>query len=96
MANAMRFLGQPYLWGGGHTATTFSKPAPVDCSGLVQQAARMSGFNLDGTADMQQSRGTPVPLTVAALKPGDLVFVGNPAEHVGSYIGNNQVLDAPH
>lgn len=95
LADAMRFLGQPYLWGGGHGAT-FSKPGPVDCSGLVQQAARMAGFNLDGTADMQQSRGTPVPLTVAALRPGDLVFIGKPAEHVGIYIGNDRVLEAPH
>src|SRR5690348_2188716 len=40
ISTAKRFLGQPYLWGGGHVDRTFSKPGPVDCSGLVTQASK--------------------------------------------------------
>jgi hypothetical protein len=93
LAKARLFLGQRYLWGGGHVDRTFSRPGPVDCSGLVQQAARMAGFNLDGTAAMQQRRGTAVSLN--NLQPGDLLFKGNPATHVGIYIGNGQFIHAP-
>lgn len=93
LAAARQFLGQRYLWGGGHVDRTFTRPGPVDCSGLVQQAARMAGFNLDGTARTQQRRGTPVSLN--NLQPGDLLFKGNPATHVGIYIGNGQFIHAP-
>ncbi|MEB3188495.1 MAG: C40 family peptidase [bacterium] len=89
---AMLFKGQWYRYGGGH-GPTMSRPGPVDCSGLVQQAARMMGRNLDGTADMQQRRGKAV--SMRELRPGDLVFVGRPATHVGIYIGQGKVLHAP-
>jgi peptidoglycan hydrolase-like protein with peptidoglycan-binding domain len=89
--NARKFLGQPYLWGGGHSAKTGVQK--VDCSGLVLQAARLSGMNLDGTAAMQQRMGVPVGLN--NLKPGDLLFKGNPATHVGIYLGNGQFMHAP-
>jgi peptidoglycan DL-endopeptidase CwlO len=39
--------------------------------------------------------GTPVG-SVAQAQPGDLVFYGSPAEHVGIYVGNGQMIDAPH
>lgn len=90
--SAKRFLGIPYLYGGGHTGY-MSKPGRVDCSGLVLQAAHMAGFNLDGCAADQQRMGRPV--SMRDLKPGDLVFRGTPAHHVGIYIGNGQVIHAP-
>jgi cell wall-associated NlpC family hydrolase len=93
LEQARRFVGQPYRWGGGHTTETFTEPRPVDCSGLVMQAARMAGFNLDGTAAVQQRLGRPVKLS--ELQPGDLVFKGRPAFHVGIYVGDGQVLHAP-
>jgi LysM repeat protein len=88
---AMKFKGQPYKWGGGHGNETFSGPGPVDCSGLVTQAARMQGLKLGGTAKTLRAQGQPVSLN--ALNPGDLVFRGT--KHVGIYAGNGQVLHAP-
>jgi nucleoid-associated protein YgaU len=88
---ARRFIGQPFAWGGGH-GNTMSQPGPVDASGLVQQAARMSGIKLDGTAAHQQKQGTAVAMT--ELKAGDLVFKGTPATHVGIYVGNGRVIAA--
>ncbi|MDB5100716.1 MAG: hypothetical protein JWM80_5137 [Cyanobacteria bacterium RYN_339] len=94
LQEAMRFKGQPYLWGGGHGGN-FSGPGPVDCSGLVTQAAQLAGIpNLGGTAATLQDKGKPI--SMSDLKPGDLVFNGNPAHHVGIYIGNGLVLQAPH
>lgn len=91
VAQARRFVGQPFAWGGGH-AGTMAAPGPVDASGLVQQAARLAGFRLDGTTSTQQKQGLPV--SMKQLQPGDLVFHGQPAGHVGIYVGNNQVLAA--
>lgn len=91
IANAKKFLGQSYLWGGGHSSKNGVQR--VDCSGLVLQAARMSGMNLDGTAAMQQRMGKPVGLN--ELRPGDLLFKGNPATHVGIYLGNGQFIHSP-
>jgi cell wall-associated NlpC family hydrolase len=33
---------------------------------------------------------------ISQLAPGDLVFFGSPAYHVGMYIGNGLMVDAPH
>jgi nucleoid-associated protein YgaU len=52
----------------------------------------MSGFNLDGNAASQQKKGISVPMW--DLKPGDLVFHGKPATHVGIYVGDDYVLAA--
>ncbi|MDB5099743.1 MAG: hypothetical protein JWM80_4164 [Cyanobacteria bacterium RYN_339] len=92
LQQAMRWEGQPYEWGGGHSGVQGS-PAGVDCSGLVTQAARAAGLNFDGTAEAQQGLGKPVAMN--DLKPGDLVFSGKPAHHVGIYMGNGMVLQAP-
>jgi hypothetical protein len=94
LEQAMRFKGQPYLWGGGHGGP-MSGPGPVDCSGLITQAAQLAGMpSLAGTAAVLQDKGKPI--SMSDLKPGDLVFNGNPAHHVGIYIGNGLVLHAPH
>lgn len=89
---AMRFIGQPYRWGGGHGAQ-MRGPAPVDCSGLVQQASGLAGVGRSGTAATFQRMGKSV--SMGALRPGDLVFRGSPANHVGIYVGNGKVLHAP-
>ena len=53
----------------------------------------MAGLNLDGTAATQQDKGRQVSMN--QLKPGDLLFHGNPASHVGIYLGNYQFVHAP-
>ena len=91
VAQAMRFRGQRYVWGGGHARRTGVQP--VDCSGLVGQAARLAGFSFEGRARDMQARARRIGMD--ALRPGDLVFKGRPARHVGIYVGNGQVLHAP-
>jgi len=53
-----------------------------------------AGVRLSHSAAAQQHSGTPVSLS--ALQPGDLVFWGRPAYHVGIYVGGGRILDAPH
>lgn len=67
-------------------------PDVFDCSGLTQYSYAAGGISLPRTAREQQHYAT----RVTDPQPGDLVFWGNPATHVGIYMGSGQVLDAPH
>lgn len=86
IANAKQYLGVPYVWGG-------STPSGFDCSGFTSYVYRSVGISLPRTSSAQQNVGTRVPLN--QLQPGDLVFRGSPAYHVGIYIGGGQYIHAP-
>jgi cell wall-associated NlpC family hydrolase len=79
-------LGKPYSWGG-------SGPNSFDCSGLTAWAWRAAGVGLPHNAAAQQGTGRSV--SRGALQPGDLVFFGSPAYHVGLYIGDGMMIHAP-
>lgn len=78
-------LGKPYVWGD-------AGPNAFDCSGLVQYVYAQVGIHLPRVAADQQSYAKPVTSPL----PGDLVFYGNPAYHVGIYLGAGKMIDAPH
>jgi hypothetical protein len=92
---ASKFLGVPYVWGG-------SSPGGFDCSGLVQYVFAQLGVSVPRGSVDQSEVGTPVA-SLADAQPGDLLFFepgqnGAPAGkpgHVGIYIGNGQMIDAP-
>jgi cell wall-associated NlpC family hydrolase len=81
---ARTLLGIPYVYGG-------STPAGFDCSGFTQYVFRKAGISIPRTASAQQNAATPV----SSPKPGDLVFFGSPAWHVGIYTGNGKMIDSP-
>ncbi len=87
-AIAARYLGIPYLYGGASPSTGF------DCSGFVMYVYAQIGISLPHYSGAQQQMGTPVPMN--ALLPGDLVFRGYPAYHVGIYVGSGMVIHSPH
>lgn len=87
VADAKKYLGVPYVWGGTNPATG------LDCSGLVQRVYKDLGIDLPRVAVDQGNAGTTVP-NLAAAKPGDLLVMHN-GGHIGIYIGNNQYIHAP-
>jgi peptidoglycan DL-endopeptidase CwlO len=85
-AIAMHYLGVPYVWGG-------ATPSGFDCSGLVLYVYAQLGISLPHFAAAQYGFGTPVSRD--QLQPGDLVFFDG-LDHVGIYIGGDQMIHAPH
>lgn len=80
---AASLVGSPYVYGGG-------SPGGFDCSGYTSYVFAQVGINLPRSASAQQSYATPV----SNPQPGDLVFWGYPAYHVGIYAGNGMVYDS--
>lgn len=87
IAYAKAQLGKPYQWGA-------DGPGSYDCSGLTMQSWRHAGVSLPHSSSQQYSTLPHVPRS--ALQPGDLVFFGSPVHHVGIFVGNNQMIDAPN
>ncbi|MGL4178082.1 MAG: C40 family peptidase [Dermatophilaceae bacterium] len=82
---ARSLLGIPYYYGGESPSTGF------DCSGFTQYVFGKAGIDIPRTASEQQDAATPVD----DPQPGDLVFFGSPAWHVGIYTGNGMMIDSP-
>jgi cell wall-associated NlpC family hydrolase len=93
VALARAELGMPYVWGGASPQTSF------DCSGLVQWVYAQVGISLPRTA--QEQYDATVRVSPDQLQPGDTVYFANtypssvPITHVGIYIGNGLMIDAP-
>ena len=68
-------------------------PDRYDCSGLTMAAWRSAGKSLPHNAAAQYS--ATARISRSSLRPGDLVFYRS-LGHVGLYVGNNQIIDAPH
>jgi cell wall-associated NlpC family hydrolase len=81
---ARTLLGIPYVYGG-------ETPSGFDCSGFTMYVFGKAGISIPRTASAQQNAATPV----SDPKPGDLVFFGSPAWHVGIYTGNGMMIDSP-
>jgi len=82
-------IGIPYAFGGTDPQTGF------DCSGLVVWAYGLAGVSMPRVAEDQWK--TEPHVATDDLVPGDLVFfgAGGDAEHVGIYVGDSAMIDAP-
>jgi cell wall-associated NlpC family hydrolase len=83
---ALSKRGDPYIWGA-------AGPSAFDCSGLVLWAYAQEGIHLDHYTGNQWNEGTHVSRD--QLQPGDLVFFYADISHVGLYLGNGLMVDAP-
>ncbi len=80
LAEARRFLGVPYLWGG-------VSPLGFDCSGLVQTL--LAGFGIGFPRDTCRQIEAGKKVERDSIKTGDLLFFDR---HVGLAIGRYRLL----
>ncbi len=90
IAEAEKYLGYPYVWGGSSPSTSF------DCSGFVCWVINHSGWNA-GRTTAQGLCNYCTPVRASDARPGDLVFfVGTydtpEVSHVGIYVGNSMMI----
>ena len=85
---AKKYLGVPYVWGGTDPAKG------LDCSGLVQRAYADLGYDLPRVSYEQARAGRSVA-SMAQAQPGDILAFGSPVHHVGIYVGDGQMIEAP-
>ena len=83
---ALSQRGKPYLWGA-------AGPDAYDCSGLVVWAFAQEGISLPHYTGSLWNSGMHVSRD--QLEPGDLVFFFADISHVGIYLGNGLMVDAP-
>ena len=91
LAEAERYLGYAYVWGGSSPSTSF------DCSGYVSWVINQSGVGSVGRQTAQGLYNLCTPVSSAEAQPGDLIFfVGTYSttgmSHVGIYVGNGQMI----
>ena len=91
-AEAERYLGYPYVWGGSNPSTSF------DCSGFVCYVVTHSGFYDLPRTTAQGIYNQCQHIGASDAQAGDLIFFtgtynsGNPVTHVGIYAGNGQMI----
>ncbi len=83
---ALTRRGDPYVWGA-------AGPSEFDCSGLVMWAYEQEGVQLDHFTGDQWNEGEHI--SRSQLEPGDLVFFYADISHVGMYLGDGLMVDAP-
>jgi len=83
---ALTRRGDEYVWGA-------AGPTTFDCSGLVVWAYAQEGITLPHYTGSLWNSGMHVSRD--DLEPGDLVFFFADISHVGIYIGNGLMVDAP-
>ena len=94
MAEAEKYVGFPYVWGGSSPATSF------DCSGFVSWVVNNCGVGWNvGRLTAQGLYNICAPVSEAEAKPGDLVFFEYTYEgpwitHVGIYVGEGYMIHA--
>ncbi len=94
IAEAEKYLGYPYVWGGSNPSTSF------DCSGFVCWVVN----HTDGLANVGRTTANGLRSLTTAVspnnaRPGDLVFFKDTyanapdgASHVGIYVGNGMMI----
>ena len=92
IAEAEKYLGYPYVWGGSSPSTSF------DCSGFVSWVINNCdvGWNV-GRLGADSLRHICTAVSSSNARPGDLIFFQGTydttgASHVGIYVGNGMMI----
>jgi cell wall-associated NlpC family hydrolase len=92
IAEAKKFLGTPYVWGGGTRDG-------CDCSGLVRASFKAAGMVMPRDADQQSLVGRLVGTrwNRASLRRGDTLYFlsrRGTISHTGIYLGDGKMIEA--
>ncbi len=90
VAQARRFIGLPYTWGG-------TSPLGIDCSGFVQLVYKMGGISILRDAGIQMTDSGLLEVSKGAEQAGDLVFFGSAIDkisHVGMMVNSEEFINA--
>ena len=93
LAEAEKYLGNPYVWGG-------SSPPNFVCSGFVSWVVNESGVGNVGRQTAQGLYNLCTPIPKESLRQGDLVFftgtysIADPVTHVGIYTDDGRMIHA--
>jgi cell wall-associated NlpC family hydrolase len=85
VAFAYAQIGKPYVFGA-------AGPDAYDCSGLTMASWAAAGVSIPRTSYEQWDDLPHVP--ISQIQPGD-ILVFNDAGHVGIYVGDGELIDAP-
>ena len=92
MAEATKYIGYPYVWGGSSPSTSF------DCSGFVCWVYTASGVHNLPRTTAQGIYNQCAIIPSSEAKPGDIIFFTGtydspgPVSHVGIYVGDGMML----
>jgi cell wall-associated NlpC family hydrolase len=92
LAEAQRYIGMRYVWGGSSPSTGF------DCSGYISYILRSSGVRDVGRQTAQGLFNLCTPVSLENAMPGDLLFFtgtyssSNPVTHVALYLGGDTFI----
>lgn len=92
IAEAEKYLGYPYVWGGSKPSTSF------DCSGFVCWVLDNSGVYPMSRTNAHGIFNQTTPIAPPEAKPGDIIFFtgtydsSGPVSHVGIYVGDNMMI----
>jgi hypothetical protein len=92
IAEAKKYLGYPYVWGGSKPTTSF------DCSGFVSWVYTQTGVCNTGRLGATGLYGVCAPITPEEARPGDMIFFQGTINratgitHVGIYVGNGMMI----
>jgi cell wall-associated NlpC family hydrolase len=81
-------LGNRYVYGA-------TGPTTFDCSGLTLRSWQAAGVSIPRTSQAQYSFTASSRISFENLQPGDLVFFYPSIHHVGMYVGNGMMIQAP-
>jgi cell wall-associated NlpC family hydrolase len=81
-------LGDSYVYGA-------TGPSTFDCSGLTLRSWEAAGMSIPRTSQAQYSFTAGSRISFDNLQPGDLVFFYPTIHHVGMYVGNGMMIQAP-
>ena len=92
IAEAEKYLGYPYVWGGYNPTTSF------DCAGFISWVYTQSGVKNIGRWGASGIYASCQHISPSQARPGDLVFFERTMEgesgvtHCGIYVGENKMI----